>query len=878
MSRKAVPVIIAIAAVAAFLWVVREPVVTGAITREESVRLAKQFKNEMKAEWAAQGRMYEPGAFPSEWAWRQRVYPYDRFDFSQLEEAVVEAQAMRIEASKAPASLSATWVERGPTNIGARVSDIVIHPVDTGIVYAAISSGGVLKSTDAGVTWTPISDDLPVLTIGAIALDPEDPDVIYVGTGEANAQSYSWFGMGLYKSTDAGETWRYKGLQETRYIARVVVDPMNRERVWVAGTGALFGTNPERGIYRSLDAGDTWDLVLSVTDSTAGTDVAVDPLRPDTVYAAMWERVRGLTYRRSGGASSGIYRSRNGGDTWQELTNGLPSGPEVGRIGISVCESDPQVIYAIYSDDPGYFAGVYKSADGGDSWTRTNDTALDNLHSSFGWYFGQIRVDPGDCAHVFVLGVPFYHTQNGGGTWTQVGSSMHVDHHALAFDPTDHSRMFEGNDGGVYYSQNSGISWYKRYDQHTNQFYAIEIDYQNPSRLYGGTQDNGTMRTVSGDPDNWEAVFGGDGFYCNVDPTDSNSVYVEYQYGNLFHSTDFADSWTEVMNGINSGDRRNWSTPVVMEPGDPHTLYYGTYRLYRTTNGGGMWNAVSGDLTNGPAGGNFGTITTIAVAPSDPDIIYVGTDDSNVWVTPNGGGTWIDISAGLPNRWVTRLTVDPADPNLAYVAFSGLRWDENIGYVYYTDDMGATWNDITGDLPAAPVNALVVDPGLTTRVIVGTDVGCFYSDERDGNWLLTGTGMPPVPVYDLKTHAPTRTLVAGTHGRSMYSLDLSALPGVASVKQDDATRLLRLESRPNPFRASTTISFTLPEDSEVSIGVYDLAGRKVKSLASGRRGAGGHEVPWDGTNDSGRRAASGVYFVRLESGRGSVTRTLSLVR
>lgn len=878
MPRKILSVIVAMVVVASFLWIVREPVPERAISTEESVRLAKQFKKDMKAEWAAEGRRYEPGAFPSEWAWQQRAYPYDKFDFEQLKDAVVQAQAMRIEARKMPASLSATWVERGPTNIGARVSDIVIHPVDTDIIYAAISSGGVLKSTDAGVTWAPISDDLPVLTLGAIALDPQDPDVIYLGTGEANAHSFSWFGMGLYKSTDAGVTWEYKGLEDTRYIARIVIDPMNSNRVWVAGTGALFGTNPERGIYRSLDAGDTWDLVLSVTDSTAGTDVAVDPQRPDTVYACMWERVRGLTYRQSGGPSSGIYRSYDGGDTWQELTNGLPSGPDVGRMGISVCESQPEYLYAIYADDPGYFAGVYRSQDGGDSWTRTYDGNLDNLHSSFGWYFGQIRVDPGDRDHVFALGVPFFETQDGGNSWYEVGSSMHVDHHALAFDPTDFSRIFNGNDGGIYYSLNSGATWYKSYDQHTNQFYAIEIDYQNPSRLYGGTQDNGTLRSITGDPDDYERIFGGDGFYCNVDPTDSTSIYVEYQYGNLFHSTDFASSWTEVMDGISSSDRRNWSTPVVMEPGDPQTLYYGTYRLYRTTNGGTMWNAISGDLTNGSAGGGFGTLTTIAVAPTDVDVIYVGTDDSNVWVTDNGGGSWTNISATLPDRWVTRVAVDPGNENLAYATFSGLRWDENIGYVYYTDDMGATWTDITGDLPAAPVNALVVDPGLTSRVIVGTDVGCFYCDGRDGNWLLTGTGMPPVPVFDLKTHAPTRTVVAGTHGRSMYSLDLSTLPDVASVKPRDAMQVATLENHPNPFGASTTVTFALAHAAEVSVEVYDLTGRRVKSLASGRREAGGHEVRWDGTNERGARVASGIYFARLSTARGAVTRTLNLVR
>jgi photosystem II stability/assembly factor-like uncharacterized protein len=878
MSRRALPFLIALVLVAAFLWAVRQPRENGAITFDDSRRLARDFKSELKEKRAAEGRRYEPGAFPGEWAWLQRAYPYGRFDYAQLKEAVLQARAMRMEATRNPEALSASWVERGPTNIGARVTDLAIHPVDTDIVYAAMASGGLFRSVDGGETWVPITDDLPVVTIGAVALDPGDPDVIYVGTGEANASSFSWFGMGVYKSEDAGATWEYIGLEDTRYIARIVVDPIDTRRLWVAGTGTLFGTNPERGIYRSLDGGDSWELVLAVTDSTSGTDVAIDPARPDTVFAAMWERVRGLNYRRSGGPSSGVYRSTDGGDSWVALGGGLPSGTGVGRIGLSVCGSAPSTVYAIYADDPGYFAGVYKSTDGGDTWSRTADGNMESLYSSFGWYFGQVRVDPENSGRVFALGVPFYRSEDGGDSWYEVGPSNHVDHHAMAFDPVDPSRIFEGNDGGVYASHNSGESWTKLYDQHTNQFYAIEIDYQNPARLYGGTQDNGTLRTVTGDPDDWEAIFGGDGFYCNVDPTNSNTIYVEYQYGNLYRSTNFAGSWTRVMSGINSGDRRNWSTPVVMDPADPRTLYYGTYRVYRTTDGAASWSPISGDLTNGDAGGGFGTITTIAVAPTDPDVVYVGTDDSNVWVTYNGGGNWVNISSSLPNRWVTRVCVDPTDGNTAYVTFSGLRWDENAGYVYYTTNLGAAWTDMTGDLPPAPVNAVVVDPGLTTRVVVGTDVGCFYCDGRDGAWLLTGTGLPPVPVYDLKTHAPTRTLVAGTHGRSMYSLDLSTLPAVASVEDREPGRALRLGNQPNPFRANTAVTFALPRAAQVELEVYDLAGRRVRSLASGRMGAGDHQVVWDGSNDAGRRVASGIYFLRLETDTGTATSHVSLVR
>jgi photosystem II stability/assembly factor-like uncharacterized protein len=845
----------------------------GALTADEVALQIAEKKAAMKAQMAAEGHAYEPGAFPNDWALLQRTYPKDRLDFEALREAALDAQAMRLAAER---SSPGVWVERGPSNIGARLTDLAIHPINPSIVYAAMASGGVFRSVDGGTTWDPIFDDQAVLTIGAIALDPSDPDIIYVGTGEANSASFSWFGTGVYKSTDGGASWAHLGLEETRYIGRIVVDPLNTDRIWVAAAGVLFGTSPERGVYRSLDAGDSWDQVFALTDSTSCIDLAVNPDNPDIVYAAMWERVRRRTYRRSGGPSSGIWRSQDGGDSWAELTTGLPTGSDVGRIGVSVAASDPDILYAMYSDDPGYFMGVYKSVNGGNSWTATNDGALDGLTSSFGWYFGQIRVDPTNPDRVFTMGVPFYRTQNGGDSWSEVGDDNHVDHHAMAFDPLTPSRIFEGNDGGIYVSNTSGNSWMKLYDQPTNQFYAIEIDYQHPERLYGGTQDNGTLRTVTGGVDDWERIFGGDGFYTVVDYTDPNIIFAEYQYGNLYKSEDFADSWDYALNGVDEDDRRNWSTPVVMDRSDQEVLYYGTYRLYRTTNGAGSWSPISPDLTNGNHGGNYGTITTIAVSPSLPNVLYVGTDDSNVWVTQSAGLFWSNVSSTLPDRWVSRVAVDSSDPAVAYATFSGLRWDEDISHVYRTDNYGVTWTSIGDGLPDAPVNAIVVDPDIPSVLYVGSDVGCFYTKNLGQTWEMLGSGLPAVPIYDLKIHQPTRTLVAGTHGRSMHSIDLNATSGVASPEVEPVVTAFR--SHPNPFRAETAISYTLREPSQVSLTVYDIAGRKVRDLESGGKTSGEHSVRWDGRSDEGRVVASGTYFLLLEAGQTVTTRKVSLLR
>ncbi len=808
----------------------------------------------------------EPNQRPNDWFWTQRAWPAGDIEPAALDRALSQARTLDAEGSR----LRSSWTQAGPSNIGARVTDLAVHPTDPDLVYAAMASGGVFRSSDGGASWDAVFDDQAILPVGAIALDPQAPETVYVGTGEANAASLSFFGRGVFKSDDGGENWEHLGLEATRYIGRIVVDPTNSMRVYLAASGKLFGTNPERGVYRSLDAGASWERVHALTDSTACIDLAIDPQNPQRLYAAMWERVRGLTYRRSGGPSSGIWRSEDGGDSWQELTSGLPGGSDVGRIGISVCVSQPEVIYAIYADASAYFEGIYKSTNGGDSWSAVNDGGLSNMYSSFGWWFGNIRVDPADANHVIALGLPAYRSTNGGGSWSETGSNMHVDHHALAFSPSLPGRVYEGNDGGIYRSDNGCSSWSKLYDQPTSQFYAIGIDHLNPQRLYGGTQDNGTLRTWTGATDDWERIYGGDGFYTLVDPTNSNVIYAEYQYGGLGKSTNGGGNFNQATSGINSGDRRNWSTPVVMDPGDHETLYYGTYRVYRSTNAAGNWNAISTDLTGGNHGANFGTITTIAVAPSDASVLAAGTDDGRVWVSADGGGDWTRVDAQLPERWVTRVAFDPADAALLYVSFSGLRWDEDPGHVYRSDDLGASWLDITGNLPEAPVNVILADPDLPGRVYVGTDVGVYSSLQPGGAWSSLATGLPRSPVLDLKLHSPTRKLVAGTHGRSMFALEIDELSATPSAAASVARML---PNHPNPFNPATTLRFQLAREARVRLSVHDVAGRELALLLDEDMGPGEHSHLWRSAD-----LPSGVYFARLRAEGATLTRKLVLIR
>ncbi len=866
--------------VAGFLLIDREPAEnrTPPLPSNEITELINVEKTNRRATRKEAGLPHGPGTEPSDWAYRQRAYPYDELNYGQYEEARDQAVAMRraARANQKTKSLG-TWVEEGPTNIGGRVTDIEMHPVVADRLYAAMASGGIFRSNDGGTSWTPVFDDQPVLTIGDIAIDPTNPDVMWAGTGEANSHSFSWFGNGIYKSTDRGDTWSPSGLDSTKYIGRVVVDPNDGDRVWVAAAGILFGTGGDRGVYRTTDGGQNWRQVLWINDSTAAMDIVVHPTQTDTIYAAMWERTRGLTYRTSGGDGSGIWRSYDGGDTWTELTSGLPSGTDVGRIGITIFNGAPNLLYACYEFGSGGFDGVYRSFDGGDNWLKVGGTQLDGITSSFGWYFGQIRSDPTSSGRVFALGVPLHRTTDGGNNWSDVTDIMHVDFHAMAFDPHTTGRIFAGNDGGVFVSTDDGATWTKLFNQPSNQFYAIEIDPSDPSRLYGGTQDNGTMRTTTGATNDYQSIFGGDGFTVLVHPGGSDTIFVEYQWGNMFKSEDDAGNWNWGLTGVDGADRRNWHTPYLFDPSDPQTMYYGTYRVYKTTDGADNWSAISSDLTNGDQGAGFGTITTMAVSPTDPNSILAGTDDGNVWLTTSGGSFWTDVSGALPVRWVTQVAFDPTNSSIAYVTFSGLRWDEDISHIYRTVDGGNNWTDISSNIPDAPINGMLVDPHFPDVLYVASDVGVYFSTDTGGFWQVLGSGLPAVSTYDLKMHAGSRLLVAGTHGRSMFSLDLNTATDIAA---DDAPRPGRftLAASPNPFNPTTTIRFSLDGETEVNLGIYDLAGRLVRTLESGAYPSGEHETNWNGTNDSGRPVASGAYFLKLVTGSEVLSKKINLVR
>ncbi len=698
---------------------------------------------------------------PNQEFYEQRAYPYDEIPKEQYLEALDEGQDARAALNSKRA---VTWESVGPTNIPGRITDIASHPVEFSTVYAGAAAGGVFKSNDKGISWTAIFDDVGTYSIGAIAIDPNDRNTIYVGTGEPSAAIDDYEGNGVYKSIDAGDNWTYVGLDSTALIGRIVIDPLHPDTVYVAALGKVLGSNrsAQRGVYRSENGGISWDRILFVDSGAGCVDIALHP-STGTVFAAIWDVYEGPL--------SALWRSSDHGDTWEMLSGnggGLPAPANTGRIGVTV---DPQsnTVYSIHIDGSSRdLMGLYKSTDLGNTWTRTNDGVLDGTFGGFGWYFGQVRVAPGNPDLVYSLGVQLYRSSDGGNSWENVTYESHVDHHAMWIHPYNSAVVYGGCDGGVYFKQNNDPAWNVRKNMPNTQFYAITVDPNNADKIYGGTQDNGTMRTLTGSTDDWTEIYGGDGFYCIVDHTNSDIMYAESQYGNLSKSTDGGYNWYWAQNGITPSpdEPHGWSTPVVMDPNNHLVLYYGTDRVYRTSDGADLWTAISPSLS-------ARYLTTIGVSAIDDQVVYAGSRDGAVWGTTDGGANWDDLTAGLPDRWVTRLTPDPFTASRVYVTLSGYITDgSSLPHVFRSDDYGATWSDISSNLPDAPVNDLLVDPMDEAFLYAGTDVGVFVSPDTGATWALLGTGMPVTCIADLEIHENTRKIVAGTHGRSMFQARL----------------------------------------------------------------------------------------------------------
>ncbi|MEM8524421.1 MAG: hypothetical protein AAGG68_07245 [Bacteroidota bacterium] len=819
-------------------------------------------------------------AKPDDWFYQQRAYPFDQLNYKVYNKEVQRLQKARLEErSKSRAVATNDWELVGPSNIGGRVTDIVLNPNDPNIFFVGTAVGGIFKTTNRGESWKAVFDDVGRLSIGSMAIAPSNTKVLYAGTGEANASATSgaFFGDGIYKSINGGKSWENVGLRNSHHIGRVIVNPNNEDHVLVAAMGNLYDKNEERGLYQSKNGGESWEQLLYISDSTACVDVVMNPLDSNIIYAATWERLRKPWGRKYAGPTSTIYRTKDGGVSWEELKVGLPfNNGDRGRIGLTIAPSDPNVLYASFTKDPvsNDFNGIYKSTDGGDTWKKTNDFFLNGMYSTFGWYFGNMRVNPRDANDAFVLGVSLQRTTSGGNSWDRIAEDVHVDHHALEMHPTDSTLTVLGNDGGVYLSSDEGKTWKHLDNLPITQFYECEVAQSTTNHYYGGTQDNGTVMTNDGKSSSWKKIWGGDGFHVVVDPQSKDIVYVETQWGGLNRSIDGGENFQWARNGIDNSDRNNWNTPFVIDPNNTSTLYYGANRLYRSEDRAATWQVISEDLTKGKheSGTNrYATISTIAVSPADSDVIFVGTDDGNVQVTRDGGITWRLASVTLPNRFVTSVICDFDDPLKAYVTFSGYRRTDYLPHVFMTLNGGMTWEDISGELPEVPVNDLIIDDENAGVLYAATDLGVWRRNGENAGWKQLGENIPNTVVSDLVIHKRTRTLVAATFGRSMYKYKLS--PTLPDLPEID-TIVSPFSVYPNPIRDLATIKIEARKRQKVRIVLRNLQGQMVWQRANVWLEVGENEIVLDQTYD----LENGNHLVSVEMEEGLQSQVVKIVK
>jgi photosystem II stability/assembly factor-like uncharacterized protein len=693
------------------------------------------------------------------------------------------------------------WRSIGPFR-GGRSTAVAGVASQPSVFYFGGTGGGVWKSGDGGINWEPITDGSVFGTgsVGAIGLSDSDPNTIYVGMGESPIRGNVSHGDGVYKSTDGGRTWKHIGLEDTRQISRIRVNPKNPDLVYVAAQGHVWAPNAQRGVFRSKDGGKTWEKVLFRSDKAGACDLIIDPTNPSVLYAAFWEVYRRPWTLESGGAGSGIFKSTDGGDNWTEITRnqGLPKGT-IGIVGITVSPANPDRLWAIVEAEDG---GVFRSDNGGNTWTRTNEQR--NLRQR-AWYYSRIYADPKSADTVYVLNTGFYKSNDGGRTFSSIGVP-HGDNHDLWIAPEDPNRMIESNDGGANVSFNGGKSWSEQ-DQPTAQFYRVALDNDFPYHIYGAQQDNSTVRIASRTTDfgittrDWFDVGGGESGWIAPSPKDSEIIYAG-SYDGLITRYDHRTGQLRDVNpypnnpmGWGAGEikyRFQWNFPIVFSPHDPNTMYAGANVLFKSTNEGQSWQVISPDLTRndktkqGPSGGPltkdntsieyYDTIFTVMESPVTAGTIWSGADDGVVYVTRDGGKNWSNVTPPkeIMPEWIqiNSIEASPYDTGTAYVAATMYKHDDYKPYLYKTSDYGKTWKRITNGIPEGAFTRVIrEDPNKRGLLYAGTETGMYVSFDEGANWQSMQLNLPVTPITDLAIHKREKELVAATQGRAFWIFD-----------------------------------------------------------------------------------------------------------
>ena len=770
---------------------------------------------------------------PSDEFFLQRSFPDVAFDIKAYTKALETVKEKASSRDNGFENFDKEWTVEGPGNLGARINTVAYHPEDTDIILAGFSSGGIFKTTNGGQSWTPVFDQQLFLAIGAITFDPLQPNVVYAGTGDPNISGFPFIGDGIYKSTDTGETWTYIGLKETRIISRIIVHPTNSDILYVAAMGLPFLPNTDKGLYKSIDGGQTWQQILFLGEETGVIDVVLDAQNPEFLYAAGWDRIRNSKFSQTAGLGAKIHRSTDGGQTWQTLSHILPQGKQ-SRIGLATSQD---AVFTVYIDSLHNFNGIYRSFDQGSTWEEVpTDLSVANSLRGFGWYFGQIRVNPMDKNDISILGVTTYRTKNGGFNWNVLSRNarigVHVDHHDLVYHPS--GKMLLATDGGLYESEDAGVDWTDIENIPANQTYRVAFNPHLPEAYYGGFQDNGSAAGNATTINTWEKYRGSDGFQTVFHPTEPTIFYAESQRGNIQVTRDGGVSWRGATDGIEPGDRRGWDMPYIMSPHNPSVLYTGTHRVYKSTAGSiPNWQTISEDLTDGEIYERPQSISTISLSPINSTLLYVGTMDANVWRTSNNGDTWESIQGILPERAVTDIVSSPDIEEAVFVAYSGYKDNDNTPRIYRSSNRGDSWQNIAGDLPQLAVNALVVPQGYNDQVVfAATDGGVYGTLDGGTHWERLGTNMPIVAAYDLVWNTGINTLSVGTFARSIlsYSLDgiveppNNTLSSVSALPNSNQALLLY----PNPVKDVLNLSFYNSNANELlTIAIFDINGQEV---------------------------------------------------
>ena len=812
------------------------------------------------------------------------------------------------------------WQFLGPINVSGRMTDVeVVQPKGKNYtIYIAGASGGIWKTENEGTTWEPVFENKVSTSIGDLAIAPSDQNIIWAGTGEANIFRSSQVGAGIFKSIDAGKTWTHMGLTDTNTISRIIVHPKNPDIVYVAASGHEWTDNTKRGLYKTIDGGKNWRNIKYINGRTGAIDLIMDPSDPDTLYVSFWQRIRRKWNDpriEKGYKWTGLYRTDNGGRDWIPVNKGLPAAKHRGRIGIDLCRSKPNVIYAFVDnyeiagewekgeiDSYGRPAGgkikgatLYRSDDKGNSWKQVSESSkyMENLSNTYGWVFGQVRVDPNNENRVYVMGISLNVSDDGGKTFRPL-RGMHADHHGLWIDPDNSNYLVNANDGGLAISYDGGKKFRTFSDNlPLVQFFNVMYDMGNPFRVYGSMQDHGSFKAFVDlskgrfniPAQKWDYAPGGEGSNHAIDPTDTNTVYSAGFYGTLMR-TDIKNDITKIIvPKPKKGEERyrgQWLAPFILSPHDPKVIYHGMNYIFKSPDKGETWEKISPDLSynkNSMKGDiPYQTVFAISESPLLKGTIYGGTDDGRVWITKNDGKNWKEITGKLPYRkWVSRIVASRYEPGTVYLAQNGKREDDFTPYIWRSTNFGKTWESIVSNIPTGPVNVIREDPSDKNILYVGTDFGVYVSINIGKEWHALMKELPTTYVQDLVIHPKEDILIAATHGRGMYALDVRYIQEIVKIGFGNDLHLFKPECAKLPkwrmwywgVTKPGNFGFWLKQDETVKIDIIGPDGKVVRVIES-KGSEGFNFVKWDLKPDKPERrnpfVKPGKYKINLTAG------------